>query len=297
MAETFNPDKVLVGDLSNGVFTDGQEVEILKGLRETSAVIELGQYQEMTGRTKDFNFLTNTEGAYWVGEGEKVQTGKDTLVNATLVAKKLSKNIIVSREFLNYTWSDFFEEVKPKIVEAFNQAIDDAVIRGINNPFEQSIDGVVTDNGNVVEGAIDFDAISGAFDLVYDSNNQPNAVISTLRNRTALRNAVDASTNLVYDSSTNQLDGVQVQDIASLPKGELYVGDFDYVYYGIPQGVEFFVLTEGTISDVSGSDGNPINLGERQLIALQPTLYFGALIVKDDAFAKIEPATTEESGE
>lgn len=296
MAETFNPDKVLVGDLNNGVFTDGQEVEILKGLRETSAVIELGQYQEMDGRTKDFNFITNTEGAYWVGEGEKVQTGKDTLVRATLVAKKLSKNIIVSREFLNYTWSDFFEEIQPKIIESFNQAIDDAVIRGINNPFAQSIDSAVTDNGNVVEGAIDFDTVSDAFGLVYESNSLPNAVISTLRNRTALRNAVDASKNLVYDSSTNQLDGVQVQDIANLPKGELYVGDFDYVYYGIPQGIEFFVLTEGTISDVIGSDGNPINLGERQLIALQPTLYFGALIVKDDAFAKIKPSTIDGSG-
>ena len=290
MAETFNPDKVLLSQKKDGTFIDAHEVEILKGLRDTSAVIELGKYVEMDGQAKNFSFITGSGGAYWVGEGEKIKSEKGELVEATLVSKKLAKNIVVSREYLNFTWSDFFEEYKDSIIESFQQTIDEAVIKGINNPFAQSIESAVTKNGKVVEGDINFTNVLSAFDHVYDAKTKPNAVVSTLPNRSALRNAVDATGNAVFNAIDETLDGVRVEDVDSVEKGELYVGNFDYVYYGIPRGIEFHILTEGQITDIKGSDGQPINLGERQLIALQPTLHFGALIVKDDAFAKVTPA-------
>lgn len=289
MAETFNPDKVLLSQKKDGTFIDAHEVEILKGLRDTSAVIELGKYVEMDGQAKDFSFITGSGGAYWVGEGEKIKSEKGELVEATLVSKKLAKNIVVSREYLNFTWSDFFEEYKDSIIESFQQAIDEAVIQGINNPFAQSVESAVTKNGKVVEGDINFASVLEAYDHVYDANAEPTGVISTLRNRSALRNSVDATGNAVFNANDKTLDGVRVEEVPSVEKGDLYVGNFDYVYYGIPRGIEFHILTEGQITDIKGSDGQPINLGERQLIALQPTLHFGALIVKDDAFAKVTP--------
>lgn len=288
MVETFNPDKVLLSQKTDGTFLDGHELTILEGLNKGSAVAQLGQYVEMGGeRQKDFTFLADT-GAYWVGEGEKVQTSDNEVVTATLVSKKLSTNIITTREVLDFTWTEFFESYKTQIIEAFNKEIDKAVIQGVNNPFQNSVEEVVLDTGNVLEGELTLDTVLEAVDLVYDGDVEPTGAISTRRNRKHLRNAVDGAYNLVYDRVENTIDGLPVVDVSSLDEGDLYVGDFSKLYFGIPQGIDFRVLTESTISDVKGSDGNPINLGERQLVALQPTLHFAALVIQDDAFAKVE---------
>lgn len=291
MVETFNPDKVLLSEKKDGTFYDGHELQILEGLNEGSAVARLGHYIEMGGeRQKDFVFNTGDEGGgYWVGEGKKVKTAKNELVEARLVSKKLARNIIVSREVLDFTWSEFFEQYRDQIVDTFNQAIDEAVIQGIENPFENSVESVVEAKGNKVEGDINLDTVLDAVDLVYDGDVEPNGVVSTRRNRKFLRNAVDGANNAVYDRVDNTLDGLPVVDVSSVEQGDLYVGDFSKLYFGIPKGIEFNILTESTISDVKGSDGQPINLGERQLVAVQPTLHFAALVVKDDAFAKVTP--------
>lgn len=287
MTETFNPDVVTLSEKKDGTLLDNHELVVLEGLNEGSAVARLGNYIEMGGeRQKDFTFLSDV-GAYWVGEGEKVKTSKGEVIEATLVSKKLSTNIITSREVLDFTWTDFFEQYKERIIDSFNKEIDRAVIQGINNPFGNSIESAVEKSGKVVEGDLNIENILDAIDLVYDAEVDPTGVVSSRRNRKYLRKEVDGGLNPVFDRLTNTIDGLPVVDVASLDEGDMYVGDFDKLYFGIPKGIEFNILTESTISDVNAG-GEPINLGERQLVALQPTLHFAALVIKEDAFAKVQ---------
>ena len=57
-----------------------------------------------------------------------------------MTAKKLGVIVPCSREFLHYKMSDFFEQMRPKIAEAFYKKFDEAVILNLENPFPQSVD-------------------------------------------------------------------------------------------------------------------------------------------------------------
>lgn len=61
--------------------------------------------------------------------------------------KKLGVILPVSREYLNYKLSDFFEEMQPKIAEAFYKKFDAAALLNKENPFPQSLDGSVISAG------------------------------------------------------------------------------------------------------------------------------------------------------
>ena len=54
-------------------------------------------------------------------------------MTAKMVAKKLAVIIPCSREFLHDKMSDFFEQMEPKIAEAFYLKFDDAAIRNVDN--------------------------------------------------------------------------------------------------------------------------------------------------------------------
>ena len=42
--------------------------------------MQLAKYEEMNGKEKEFEYFAKGPGAYWVGEGEKIQTSKPCLL-------------------------------------------------------------------------------------------------------------------------------------------------------------------------------------------------------------------------
>ena len=85
----------------------------------------------MTKPKKTFTYLAEGPGAYWVSEGEKIQTSKAEWLTATMEAKKLGVILPVSKEFLTYTVSDFFAQMREAIAEAFYaQVRSGGIVRG-----------------------------------------------------------------------------------------------------------------------------------------------------------------------
>jgi len=82
-----------------------------------------------------------------------------------------------------------------------------------------------------------------------------------------------------------------VVDLKALEKGNLYAGDFDYMYYGVPFGMTYKISEEAQLSTLTNEDGTPVNLFEQELVALRATMDIAFMIVKDGAFAKIKPST------
>ena len=54
--------------------------------------------------------------------------------------------------------------------------------------------------------------------------------------------------------------------------------------------MEYSISEDATLSTIVGEDGQPINLFERDMIALKATMYAAFLTVQDDAFAALKPA-------
>lgn len=291
-AQTWDPDNVLVYETKEGKIPDKYNTLILSEVMENSKIMQLAKYEEMTDKEKKFEYFAEGPGAYWVGEGEKIKTSKPKWMQATMTAKKLGVILPVSREYLNYKLSDFFEEMQPKIAEAFYKKFDAAALLNKENPFPQSLDGSVISAGNVVEGGLTYDNILALEDKLAENEFEPNAFISNRKNRTELRSTaqtVGSNVEFIYERSANTIDGLPVVDLKSLDKGTLYAGDFNYMFYGIPYNISFKISEEAQLSTLTNEDGTPVNLFEQELIALRATMDVGFMIVKDEAFGKISP--------
>jgi HK97 family phage major capsid protein len=291
-AQTFNPDNVMVHEAKDGTIPDQHNQLILNDVMENSKIMQLGVYEEMTEKEKTFEYFAEGPGAYWVGETEKIQTSKPTLLQVTMTAKKLGVILPVSREYLQYRVSNFFELMRPKIAEAFYKKFDEAGILNIANPFPQSIDESATAAGNIVYDGISYDNILAVEDALFEADEEANAWISKAQNNTALRGAVDPDTKeALFDRQSGTIDGLPTVNLksANMPKGTLYAGNFDYLRYGIPFNISYKISEEAQLSTITNADGTPVNLYEQEMVALRATMDVGLMIIKDDAFAKLVP--------
>ena len=213
-------------------------------------------------------------------------------------AKKLAVILPVSDEYLKWGMSNFFEFMKPKIAEAFYKKFDEAVLLGKNNPFKQSLARSIATAGTNITGSIDYDTILDLEDKLYDNNIEPNAFVSKVQNHSALRKAVKTENGVatsLYDRVNGTIDGITTVNLKSdaMPKGSLIAGDFNYLYYGIPAGLEYSVSDQAQLSTLTNEDGTPINLFEQGMKALRVTMHVAALVVKDEAFAGLNMTTDD----
>lgn len=291
--QTFNPQNVLVSEAPSGKLHGEFTNIIMKEVAENSLVMQLGKYQEMDGKQeKVVHVQTDGVSAYWVNETEKIQTDKPELVPVTLKAHKLGIILVASREVLNYTWQKFFDEMKPQIVEAFYTKIDEAGLLGHETPFANSVAKAAKDANKVVGGPITYDNILALVDKLYDADVEPNAFVSKVQNRSALREARDGNKVSIYDKATNKIDGVTTVDMKSnhFQKGDILAGDFDHLIYGVPFNINYKISEDGQISTIKNADGTPINLFEQEMIAIRATMDVAVMVTKADAFAKLTPA-------
>nr|DAW58481.1 MAG TPA: Major capsid protein [Caudoviricetes sp.] len=288
--QTFNPDKVLVSEKKNGTFTKKMTDIIMKDVAENSVVMQLGQYHEMDGlQEKTVYVQTDGVSAYWVNETEKIKTDKPEVVPVTLKAHKLGIILVASREALNYTWEKFFEDMKPQIVEAFHTKIDEAGLLGHETPFANSVAKSAKDSSQVVVGPINYENLLKLEDKLYEADINPNAFVSKIQNRSALRESRDGDKKTIFDKANNTIDGITTVDLKSkqFKKGDLLAGDFNSLIYGVPYNINFKISEEGQISTMKNQDGTPINLFEQEMVAVRVTMDIAVMVTKANAFARL----------
>ena len=280
-----------------------QAKEIIKNIVDGSALMKLASVESMNSDTKTLNVLTDGAGAYWVGEGERIQTSGATWIHPKLVAKKLAVIIPVTKEKMEDTTINVFNELKEVIGEAFYKAIDGAGLFGTNSPFEGNILKSATNAGNVVtlgtNETIDLD-VSDAMALVEEEDLDVTSFIARKGIKNALRKLRDKNGNQLY------ADGVNGSEFYNEPiefsnkgvwdktKAELFGGDFKkYAKLGIRSGINYEILTEATLQGTLGEDGKPLSLAEQDMVAIKATMRLAFLPVKDEAFCAVIPATNE----
>ena len=292
--QEFNPANVMLSEKKDGTLTPEITNLVMRDVAEKSVVMQMGTYEEMNGKQeKRFQVQTDGISAYWVDEGHKIQTSKPEFVEAVLRAKKIAVIITVSREYLNYTYADFFEAVRPQIVEAFYRKIDEAAIIGKDNPFNFSVDKAATDSNHVVQGELNYENLLALQDFVYDANNEVTGFISTPRNHSILRAGAtnpDNKLETLYDRNTRAIDGLPTASLKTLDKGTVYAGDWKNMVYGTPYNITYLISEDGTLSTIKNADGSDVNLFEQELIALRATMDFAFMTAKEDAFAKLAAA-------
>lgn len=302
---TFTPDNVTMSDELSGSVPGSATELVIEEIISNSAIMQLAKYQEMSGLTKEFSYLTDGPGAFWVGEGQRIETSKATWVDVQMVAKKLAVIIPVTNEALKFGRSQFFEEYKPLIAEAFYAKFDQAALFGTDTPFAagNSILGAATAAGNTVaydDAGNMYTQLNGLLGLIEDEELEPNAIVTGRSMKTKFRGVLDETGRPIFTKG----DGSAPDDVLGLPlvypskksfdktKAVALAGDWDKVFYGIPQDMEYYIAKEGTISSITGDDGQPINLLERDMSAMRVTMHVAFLVVQQGAFAALTPDVT-----
>lgn len=303
--QTYTPDHVLLMDAKTGTIPAEQGGLIVENVIQGSTVMKLAKNEPMTAPKKNFSFKAKGAGAYWVSETEVIKTSNVEWLQASMTAEKLGVIIPFSKEFLNYTAKDFFNEVKPLIAEAFYQTFDLAALFGTNSPFAthssgKSIFTGATDEGNLVEkgtGATLQDDFFTLMALIEAGGFNPDGIASINAFKQDLRTAqsAGASPSRLYTDLAN-VEGMPVTYANNASwdatKALALMGDWDYARYGILQGIEYAVSEDAQLSSVVGPDSKPINLFERDMFALRATMHIGYMNVKPDAFGALTPDVT-----
>ena len=125
----------LLSSALQGFIPDSIASGIIADVTRGSAVMSLAKTVPLTTPEKTVPIMTSGAGAYWVGEGEKIQTSTATWIYPKLVAKKLGVIIPVTKEALAYPTVDAFAEIRPTIAEAFAVAFDKAALFGAASPY------------------------------------------------------------------------------------------------------------------------------------------------------------------
>lgn len=306
MAQKFNPDTVLLSESLGKEITSEYITDLFTdSLVQTSKVIQLGQKVEMDGKMVrkgvEVGALTD---AYFVGEGQKIGTAKVQTKSYVLESRKLAVILPVTDEVLNYTWTDYFDSIKDKIVDLFNKKIDGAAFLGLyGNPFGANVLASAKAASNVVSGDITLDNIYAVEDT---PEKEPNAFVGHRTiNRTlrSIRDDVNGGQHIfekpANPNATGELDGLpyaqlQLQDGQTYPAGTLITGNFNGLVYGIPNGtnLRLKIADQATLSKVQNDgtlDSGDVHLFEQDMQALRAIFEIAVAIPNDEAFAAIQP--------
>ena len=122
-------------DLS-GLIPEPVTREIIQGVTQGSAVLQMGRrLPNMTSKTQVMNVLDMLPTAYWVdGDTGFKQTTKMAWDKKKIYAEELAVIVPIPEAVLDDADYDIWGEVKPRLVEAFGQKIDEAVLFGVDKP-------------------------------------------------------------------------------------------------------------------------------------------------------------------
>lgn len=302
---TFNPDNVLLMNARTGSIPTQYASAMIGEVVQNSAVMQLAQLEDMSLPKKEITYLAEGPGAYWVAEGERIQTSKATWLTAEMEAKKLGVIIPVSKEFLRYSVSDFFNMIRPKIAEAFYKKFDQAALFGTQSPYAagHSILAAATAAGNTVahdDAEALYGQLNGLIGLVEDNEIDPDGIATVRSLKQVFRGELDSTGRPIYVKG----DGTAPDDILGLPiayvngssfdktKAVAMTGDWDYARFGILQDIEYSISEEATLTTVVDEGGVPLNLFERDMFALRATMHVAFMVLKDEAFAVLTPDVT-----
>ena len=267
--------------------------EIIQGVIEQSAVLQRGKrLANMTSAQTSMPVLDLLPIAYFVnGEGgsakKKVTTMKWS--KKKIYAEEIAVIVPIAEAVLDDADYDIWGEVRPRLVEAFGQKIDGAILFGADKP-EKWRDDVVTTAvraGSYVKLGSDLYASilgeDGVIAKVEESGYFVNGHMADITMRAKLRVLKDTTGQPIFKTDMQSgtsytLDGSPMNfprnGAFDRSKALMISGDFSELCYSIRQDITFKIFDQGVIQD---PDSGEIlyNLMQNDMVALRAVMRLG----------------------
>jgi len=263
--------------------------EIIQGIPTYSTVMQLAtKAANMPRNQRRIPVLSTLPTAYFVdGDTGLKQTSKQAWGNKYLNAEELAVIIPIPEAVLDDVDYDIWAEVKPRIMEAFGIAFDNAVFFGENAPASWPVDlfASATAAGNVTAigtGADLYDDIlgeDGVISLVEQDGYMATGHVAAMQMRGKLRGLRDLQgqplfKTTVQSSTSYELDGAPMffpqNGAFDVTKALMFSGDFKQVIYAMRQDITYKILTEAVIQD--GAGAIVYNLAQQDMVALRAVI-------------------------
>ena len=267
--------------------------EIIQGVVEQSAVLQRGKrLANMTAAQYRMPVLDLLPVAYFVnGEGGSAKKKLTTMAwdKKVIYAEEIAVIVPISEAVLDDADYDIWGEVRPRLIEAFGQKIDSAILFGVDKPqtWRDDVVKTATDAGATVTLGTDlYDSIlgeGGVIAKVEESSYFVNGHMADITMRAKLRGLKDTTGQPVFKAdmqtgTTYTLDGSPMNfprnGAFDRSRALMISGDFSQLAYSIRQDITFKIFDQGVIQDPATGD-ILYNLMQNDMVALRAVMRLG----------------------
>ena len=280
--------------------------EIVQVLPEQSSVMTLAyRAPDMSRAQKRIPVLSVLPTAYFLNPGPTQRSDASDIArkrltrqlweNKYLDAEELAVIVAVPEAVVEDVDYDLWNEIKPKLVEAFGLAFDQAVFYGVNAPaaWPTNLTTSAEEAGNlVVPGSLGadtdiYDEIlgeGGLISLVEEDGFMVSGHVAALTMRAKLRGLRDDNGVPIFKSlykegvqgaTRYELDGEQVvfpRNGSMVPEiGQMISGDWRQLIWALRKDITWKILTEAVIQDPTTGD-ILYNLAQQDMVGLRAVM-------------------------
>lgn len=258
--------------------------EIMEGTIKQSAVLQMfRRLPNMTTNKTKMRVLDSLPMAYWVdadtNNGRKKLT-KMAWDNKFITAEELAVIVPIKEDVLDDADYDIWADVRPRLVEAFGKAIDNAILTGVNKPngFRLDLLSSVLNAGAVVTQGSDqtlYSAINDAMVKVEESGYNPTGIVGGVGVKGQFRMMLDQTGQPIAGTEIGNLPKFYVDNGSwDKDKAMMVVGDFSQAVYAIRQDITYKILDQAVIQDPATGE-ILYNLAQEDMVALRVVMRLG----------------------
>lgn len=266
-AEALIP-QVVIDEIMQGVVKESKAMQMFRRLPNGT-----------TGRT-DMRVLDSLPMTYWqTADVARKKLTKMAWDKKFIYYEELAVIVPIAEQTLADTTYDIWAEVKPRLIEAFGRAFDEAVFVGTNKPAKFRADlltsirnaGAVVTQGN---GTL-YSAINDAMVKVEESGFNVTGVVGGVDLKGKFRMMLDTIGQPIKGTEIDSLPKAYIDNGSwDKSKAQLIVGDMNQAVYSIRQDITFKILDQAVIQDPA--DGTIIyNLAQQDMVALRAVMRIG----------------------
>lgn len=270
--------------------------EILEGAEEESAALRTFRTVRMASHTTRMPVIDVLPTAGFVGEGTGAGATKPSVnmgwANKDLVAEEIAAIAVIPENVFDDSEFNIWNEVRPRLTEAFGAVLDAAVFfgtakpttwpaaledgaRAAGNVYSQATAGDLVEDVNQVWALVEADGFDVNVNYaartmrarlrgLRDANNQP-----LLQVQGGL--GTDPNYSIYGEDLEFVTNGAWVKATAGTPNtgADLISGDRTKAILGIRQDVTYKILTEATVGGVSLAENDLIGLRAKFRVGFQ----------------------------
>lgn len=256
--------------------------EIFEGVvRNSKALSMFRRLPNMTSDKTKLRILDSLPVAYFVDE--ETNNGRKNITRIAwdkkfINAAEIAVIVPIKENVLNDTSINIWNEVKPRLFEAFGKKIDGAMFFGVDKPTDWRaglVPSVVTVGAEVTETGKLYSDINDVMTKVEESGYNVSGLIGGVGLKGKFRMMTDTTGQPLNTTEIGSLKR-EFMDNGEWDKtvSTLVAGDFNQAVYSIRQDITYKILDQAVIQDPSTGD-ILYNLAQEDMVALRVTMRLG----------------------